>query len=275
MSRSSLAIAGMSILLASGAIADTVVLTSVKDATLISDSSAEFALGAAYNIYAGRVGENGLGTLRRGALQFDLSSIPQGSVVSGVQLKLYLSASQTTTQTVTLNKMLMSWGEGASFAFGGGGALAQPGDATWIHRFYPNDPWPVPGGNFSSTVSASRSVAGVAWYTWGSTPQLVADVQGWLGSPSSNFGWALLGNEVTLQAVKRFDAREAGATAPQLIVTYAPPTSNPSDLNNDGVVNATDLAILLAAWSTANSIADINHDGIVDGTDLSALLAGW
>lgn len=262
----------MATLACSGA---TVMVTSVKDATLISDPSSELALGAAYNIYAGRVGENGLGTLRRGLLQFDLSAVPSGSIITSVQLNLYLSASQTGTQTVSIKKMLLSWGEGASFAFGGGGAPAQANDATWTNRFYPSQPWPVPGGSFSSTLSASKSVAGIAWYTWGSTPQMVADVQGWLDAPASNNGWILLGNEETLQAVKRFDARESGPNAPQLIITYNPPTGNPSDLNNDGLVNGTDLAILLGAWNTANATADINNDRHVDGTDLALLLAGW
>jgi hypothetical protein len=50
---------------------------------------------------------------------------------------------------------------------------------------------------------------------------------------------------------------------------------NPSDLNGDGVVNAQDLAVMLAAWGTASSEADVNGDGIVDGKDLAILLGSW
>ena len=49
----------------------------------------------------------------------------------------------------------------------------------------------------------------------------------------------------------------------------------PSDLNGDGVVNAQDLAVLLAAWGSNAPGADVNDDGIVDGKDLAILLGSW
>jgi hypothetical protein len=51
-------------------------------------------------------------------------------------------------------------------------------------------------------------------------------------------------------------------------------SSIPSDLNGDGFVNATDLAILLAQWG-GNGPADIDGDGSVGGSDLAVLLASW
>ena len=50
---------------------------------------------------------------------------------------------------------------------------------------------------------------------------------------------------------------------------------NPSDLNSDGLVNAQDLALLLAAWGSPGGIADINGDGAVGPADLAELLAAW
>ncbi len=104
---------------------------------------------------------------------------------------------------------------------------------------------------------------------------MVADVQEWVNQPTTNFGWCVLGNEVTLQSVKRFESRQASVNNPQLIVSFNPPATNPADLNNDGVVNGVDLAILLGAWNSSNPIADINRNGLVDGADLTALLASW
>jgi thermitase len=52
-------------------------------------------------------------------------------------------------------------------------------------------------------------------------------------------------------------------------------TFEPADLDGDGIVDGTDLAILLAAWGTAGTAADINRDGVVDGTDLTTMLARW
>lgn len=50
----------------------------------------------------------------------------------------------------------------------------------------------------------------------------------------------------------------------------------PSDLNNDGVVNAADLAILLGFWGPCEECpADLFSDGVVDGADLAMLLANW
>ena len=51
-------------------------------------------------------------------------------------------------------------------------------------------------------------------------------------------------------------------------------TSNPADLNGDGVVNGADLAILLIQWG-ADGSADFNGDGVVNGADLATLLASW
>lgn len=46
------------------------------------------------------------------------------------------------------------------------------------------------------------------------------------------------------------------------------------DLNGDGVVDGTDLAILLGAWGTSGP-GDLNGDGVVDGADLAILLGAW
>jgi len=53
------------------------------------------------------------------------------------------------------------------------------------------------------------------------------------------------------------------------------PSGIPGDLNGDGIVNAADLNILLAAWGTDDPIADINGDGIVNAADLNILLSNW
>ena len=47
------------------------------------------------------------------------------------------------------------------------------------------------------------------------------------------------------------------------------------DLNGDGVVDGSDLGLLLAAWGTTRPGADLNGDGTVNGADLGLLLASW
>ena len=52
----------------------------------------------------------------------------------------------------------------------------------------------------------------------------------------------------------------------------------PSDLNNDGAVDGSDLGALLSDWGPTaeqGTRADINGDGIVNGADLGILLSFW
>jgi hypothetical protein len=58
------------------------------------------------------------------------------------------------------------------------------------------------------------------------------------------------------------------------LVVVGPPQGNPADLNHDGLVNASDLAILLGNWGSSGS-GDIDHDGVVGPADLAALLGAW
>jgi hypothetical protein len=50
-----------------------------------------------------------------------------------------------------------------------------------------------------------------------------------------------------------------------------------ADLDHDGHVSASDLAILLGAWGPAPSCTapDLNGSGAVDGADLAQLLGSW
>jgi len=64
----------------------------------------------------------------------------------------------------------------------------------------------------------------------------------------------------------------------QVTVDVALPAT-PGDLNNDGVVNVSDLLILLGAWGTCPNAstcpADLNDDGVVNVSDLLLLLGNW
>ena len=68
----------------------------------------------------------------------------------------------------------------------------------------------------------------------------------------------------------------AGKSAPVAMdsAVIALTTANPSDLNGDGSVNASDLAILLGNWGGSGT-GDINGSGIVGAEDLAILLGSW
>ena len=60
-----------------------------------------------------------------------------------------------------------------------------------------------------------------------------------------------------------------------IICDLREPSGLLGDLDGDGLVNGSDLGILLAAWDTDSDIADLNGDGIVNGQDLGLMLADW
>jgi len=77
----------------------------------------------------------------------------------------------------------------------------------------------------------------------------------------------------------RFDT--AGGQTVNNIARWATPDAvGPADFNCDGVVNVSDLLMLLAQWGPCIPIegscsADLNSDGIVDVADLLILLSNW
>src|SRR6185503_17047458 len=105
------------------------------------------------------------------------------------------------------------WGEGLSNAGnpGGQGAPSQTGDATWIHTFYNTSFWTTPGGDFSPTVSATTFVPGLGTFTWSSSGT-IADVQSWVSNPATNFGWIIIGDEVTAASAAQLRSRESGTS---------------------------------------------------------------
>ncbi|MHB8900330.1 MAG: Calx-beta domain-containing protein, partial [Thermoguttaceae bacterium] len=202
----------------------TLTLSPRKDNTLVQDASGSLSNGAG-DVY---VGINSTGTIaQRGLLSFDLAgSIPAGATIQSATLTMYLAKSQVGDRVVELHKALADWGEAGSTG-AGNGAPAQAGDATWLNTFFSSQFWTSPGGDFSPTESAAQAVgAEDTSYAWSSTPQMVADLQGWLDRPGTNFGWLLKGDEGQ-NSSKRFASRESTdpAQRPSLTITYtlAPP----------------------------------------------------
>ncbi|MEY2715683.1 MAG: hypothetical protein RIT24_2026 [Planctomycetota bacterium] len=49
----------------------------------------------------------------------------------------------------------------------------------------------------------------------------------------------------------------------------------PTDIDNDSVTGASDLALLLGGWGTTDPNLDVDHDGFVGASDLALLLGAW
>lgn len=207
------------------ATAETVFVEAGADATLIEEPAGEFANGAGPVLFVGRNNQRE-NSVRRALVWFDVASaLPRRAVIEDVRLTLYMTPSNAGPRPISLHRMLEDWGEGESYAEGGGGDASSPGDATWIHTFYDELLWRHPGGDFVRRASGVQSVAGPGFYTWGSTRKMEADVRLWLRAPQRNFGWILVGDETTPQNAKTFASREEPEPAlrPVLEVRYRLP----------------------------------------------------
>ncbi len=219
---------GMCVLAATTARAqNTVMINPIKDNTLYQDATGALSNGAGKHFFAGKTAT---GAIRRGLVKFDLIEfVPPNSTVIEATLRMNMSRTITGEHEVALHRLLSDWGEGDSAAPGeeGGGTAASPGDATWLHTFFNTLLWNAAGGDFVTLPSASQVVSVLGFYTWGSTPEMVADVQSWVDDPSTNFGWLLMGNENLSSTAKRFDTREnlTPENHPLLTITYLPPTA--------------------------------------------------
>ncbi|NES21764.1 MAG: DNRLRE domain-containing protein [Symploca sp. SIO3E6] len=213
---------GLATAVTAGTAAKTTVLVSSRDTTLIEHARGELSNGAGSALFVGRTNQPG-GSIRRGLVAFDLTDqIPTCAKVTSVKLNLNAERGKGGRVAIELHRLLQDWGEGNSNFDGGKGAPATSGDATWTHTFYNNQIWNHPGGDFSPIPSAVEMVGGQGIYTWGSTPEMVNDVQLWLNSPQENFGWLLLGKEGKPKTAKRFASRETSnpSSQPQLEVSF-------------------------------------------------------
>jgi hypothetical protein len=220
--RISLAISLLSVLAVAPAAADvTVTLNPDKDNTLCQYGDSSNALG---DIYAGRTGQADTDSRRRGAIHFNVAgSVPAGATITSAKLRLYLNqASDANSHTLSLRKASASWGEGTSFFAGGRCAAKTTNDASWTYRFYSATTWTSTGGDFSGTSTQTCSVGStLQYYEWLSSSAMIADVQGWLTTSSTNYGWVVLGNEAQSATARRFTSREGTSTQlPQLVITY-------------------------------------------------------
>ena len=226
--------------------ADVVTLGADKDNAIVSGTNANNSNGGGPAFFAGLDGAN---AEHRGLISFDLSSIPAGATIANVQLTLTLgqvAGGGPSTATIGLFGLTRNWGEGtassvstgaATLAGAGQGAAANAGDATWNAAAFPGTLWTTAGGDHAASASASLFLPNNTLnnsFAWLSTPQLVADVQGWLNSPATNFGWELINANVSLnsRSIYGFYSSEwhtfvaAGGNAgqePALQVIYAVP----------------------------------------------------
>ncbi|MHC4228906.1 MAG: DNRLRE domain-containing protein [Planctomycetota bacterium] len=262
-----------------------------RDNTLFESATGTLSNGIGPFLFTGLSAGLEPPQIKRGLIWFDVTgNIPPGSTITSVTLKLSLSRTRDlSSRIVELHRVLQDWGEGTSNSGTirpGGGAAATTGDATWLHTFFNTVFWANAGGDFSGTVSGSQSVGILAGdFTWGSTAQMVADVQSWLDDPNNNFGWSILTDESVLQTARRFGSRENATVAnrPLLTIEYI----LIADLDDSGFINFDDHALFANEWQATDCTAlndwcnraDMapvgSPDGKVDYIDLREFVLHW
>ena len=197
-----------------------VILIPTQDNTLYLRGDEALSNGGGPNFFVGKTKSLGL---RRGLLQFDVTTIPFDAEIRSVKLILNMDRSRAGEYVVGLHKVTNSWGESSSIAVKGGGlgGDAQVGDATWKYRFYPEELWDNEGGDFDVEPTASLLVDGVGEYRW-DDEKMVEDVNTWVDDSATNHGWLLLGDESASFSAKRFVSSNSEdiAKIPTLIIRY-------------------------------------------------------
>jgi hypothetical protein len=228
--------------LANPASADIVTIPASQDATLFGASAANNNSSSGPGMF---VGSDGMSRPKRGLIEFNIPAfVPAGATITGASLSLVLgqvAGADATPRIIGLFDVTTNWAGGTNGTtghpgpgFGGTGQGFTPniGDVTWNFSQYNTIPWNTPGGggDFASTESAATVVSQNlnTPYVWGSTPQMVADVQGWLDGSLPNFGWLLKndseGSPTTFRAFYTAEgAVEQGVPdfAPLLTVDFA------------------------------------------------------
>jgi hypothetical protein len=171
------------------------------------------------------------GKRNRALLRFDLTTVPSGARIDAVSLKLEVTRNSANGYAIAqfdLHRLLVPWGEGDKTGSSGQGSPATLGDATWTDRFaFTTNLWTEAGGSatndYAPGVTAGSPIYNPSDYTFGSTPQTVADAQLWLDHPATNFGWIIVcANEDVLYTARRIGTREDPVNTPVLTVDYTP-----------------------------------------------------
>jgi len=188
-------------------------ITSVVD-TNPSSSTASTTSGSATTIVVDMDTPTGSGHDAIALLKFDVSSIPAGSTVTKVDLRLNIVNQTSGTVGYFVYKLLRPWSEA---------------DATW-NAATASTSWSVGGARGTSDRSSTSlgtllpTSTGLKTFPLNSSANSV--VQGWVNTPSSNYGIVIDGTDNG--DGMDFSSSESTTTTnrPVLVVTYTPPPSD-------------------------------------------------
>lgn len=199
--------------------AATVTISPVKDNTIFSELGNNSNGGG--GLFVGKTGPSG--GIRRTLVQFDiLGNLPAGAVIDSVSVSFVQTkvGGSSVSGDFELHKLTKIWGEGTAAGIGQG-AASGTGDATWVSSANGITSWTTAGGDFGATSGSTNFSSSLTTYTFASSAGLVADVQSWLNSPATNFGWLLRAADEGIQTARELGSREGPANQrPSLVINY-------------------------------------------------------
>lgn len=207
-------------------------------------------LGGMELLPAGTVGKDGNWKNSRLLMKFDIGAhVPAGAIIQSATIGFHvvrvpdpMDEPGPVLSTFYGSRVLRDWGEGDKV---NGGDPTRPlqntteateGDATWNNRFHgvAGGEWFEPGGEPFETDFSEDSEYRFIFFMSGVPDDYavalhsrgVADVQEWLDTPTSNFGWVFrTQNELAGYSARIIASREHGTVEwrPTLTVDYTMP----------------------------------------------------
>lgn len=183
---------------------------------IASSATVNFGIGTVISAGAGADAADS-----KGMVQWDVSSIPSGAIVSSALATLYCeSEADATDRSVAAHRALTQWYEGDA----NGGAPSGDG-STWNHRNHNGSvAWAggaggAAGSDYATSASDTESITGTGVnFDW----TVTADVQAWVDG-TANYGlWWIPVTTSTANTVKRFPSSDHATAAqrPKLTVEY-------------------------------------------------------
>jgi hypothetical protein len=171
-----------------------------------------------------RVGTTAQSKRARPLIQFRLEGIlPSNAVITNATLAVTVTKAPTTggkPSALELHTQRFPWIEGAQADL-----TAATGEPSWNQRATGSLDWTSPGAaageDFEAIPVASTPVSNPGPYTFLSNTALIQQLQEWVRSPLSNYGWLLLSDsESSTQTARELASRESGSTGPKLHLGY-------------------------------------------------------
>lgn len=207
--------------------AQQVVIEPTRDNTLYEFGGGQTGNAAGISIFAGYQFTTFQQRIKRAVLHFDVAgAVPAGATITNATLSLTVTKTRDLdADEFTAHRISQDWGDGTSVApanTGGIGVAATETEATWLYTFYRTTQWTNAGGDFDPNPSASAMVGTSGSTAMWSSATLTADVQSFLDSPSTNYGWLIKNDESEVWTARRFASHENtnASIRPKLTIDY-------------------------------------------------------